>query len=105
MKIPMLLLLGIIFIGCQPEKKSSDTKVNDSTSVTLKYAEGFKVTEQHGCKLVEVAYPYQGAASGYKYLLVPSGQDVPTHDADVKVIHTPITSIVCTSTTHIPLLD
>jgi iron complex transport system substrate-binding protein len=105
MKIPALLLIGVIFIGCHSEKKSPDTRVNDSTRVTLKYAEGFNVTTHQGCKLVEVTYPYQGAASGYKYLLVPSGQDVPAHDADVKVIHTPIKSIVCTSTTHIPLLD
>ena len=28
-------------------------------------------------KLVEVIYPFQGATSGYKYLLVPKGQTVP----------------------------
>jgi iron complex transport system substrate-binding protein len=30
---------------------------------------------------------------------------VPAHDEGVRVIRTPVTSIVCTSTTHIPLLD
>jgi len=30
---------------------------------------------------------------------------VPTHAADVTVVHTPVRSIVCTSTTHIPHLD
>lgn len=56
-------------------------------------------------KLVEVTYPYQGATSGYKYLLVPRGETVPEHGSDTRVIFIPLRSIVCTSTTHIPLLD
>ena len=56
-------------------------------------------------KLVEVKYPFQGATSGFKYLLVPRGDAVPAHAPDVRVITIPLNSIVCTSTTHIPLLD
>src|SRR6202008_572779 len=33
------------------------------------------------------------------------GKEIPEHGKDVQVISTPIESIVCTSTTHIPLLD
>ncbi|HZI26205.1 MAG TPA: ABC transporter substrate-binding protein, partial [Chryseolinea sp.] len=70
------------------------------------YASGFTVSYQSdNTKLVEVVYPFQGATSGYKYLLVPKGQTIPDHASDVRVIRIPITSIVCTSTTHIPLLD
>jgi iron complex transport system substrate-binding protein len=36
---------------------------------------------------------------------VQKGNQVPDHEADVAVINIPIESIVCTSTTHIPLLD
>lgn len=60
---------------------------------------------QGNAKLVEVLYPFQGATSGFKYLLVPRDEEVPPHEADVKVIRTPLSSIVCTSTSHIPLLD
>lgn len=105
MKITALLLISIVFIGCQTEKKYSDPTSSDSTSVVLKYAQGFKVSDYHGCKLVDVIYPYQSAASGYQYLLVPRGREIPAHDAGVRVIRTPVESIVCTSTTHIPLLD
>jgi iron complex transport system substrate-binding protein len=74
--------------------------------VQLKYATGFSIQElEGGNKLVEVGYPYQGAKSGYKYLLVQKGNEIPKHDKDVEVIKIPIESIVCTSTTHIPLLD
>src|SRR5438552_5037960 len=54
---------------------------------------------------MEVGYPYQGAKSGYKYLLGQKGNEIPKHETDVAVITVPIESVVCTSTTHIPLLD
>lgn len=72
---------------------------------TIQYAKGFKVSKAGSAKLVEVTYPHKGATSGYKYLLVKKGTTPPKHDADVKVIYIPIERIVCTSTTHIPLLD
>lgn len=72
---------------------------------TVQYAKGFKVSQVGTSKLVEVTYPHKGATSGYKYLLVKKGTTIPKHDAGVKVIMIPIERIVCTSTTHIPLLD
>lgn len=72
---------------------------------TIRYATGFKVSKSGNSTLVEVTYPHKGATSGYKYLLVKKGTAVPKHGTDVKVIYTPIERIVCTSTTHIPLLD
>lgn len=71
----------------------------------IRYATGFKVSPVGTSRLVEVTYPYKGATSGYKYLLVKKGTSAPRHADDVKVIYTPIDRIVCTSTTHIPLLD
>lgn len=100
-----LRLLSILLLGalasCQPEKKQNQIAL----STSLKYAEGFKVTAIENAKLVEVVYPYQGASAGYKYLLVPNNEQVPAHDAETQVITVPIESIVCTSTTHIPLLE
>ena len=91
----------IFLFGCNPNKKESATTTLSSVS----YAKGFKISNLSNSKLVEVLYPYQGATSGYKYLLVPKDEDVPAHETDTKVIYVPIESIVCTSTTHIPLLD
>jgi iron complex transport system substrate-binding protein len=76
-----------------------------SASSGIRYATGFKVTNIGEAKLVEVTYPFQGASSGYLYLLVPRGGKPPEHSAEARVIYTPLESIVCTSTTHIPLLD
>ena len=88
-------------LGCNP----TDKKVITASTPSLRYAKGFTVSTVGSARLVEVLYPYQGAKEGFKYLLVERGQKVPAHDADTKVIQVPIASIVCTSTTHIPLLD
>ena len=101
MKYLSILIVIVFLSGCSPGTKESETSI--SSSVT--YAKGFKISSVGNSKLVEVTYPYQGATSGYTYLLVPKGEEVPAHEADTKVIEVPISSIVCTSTTHIPLLD
>lgn len=77
----------------------------NSQAQQIHYATGFKISSIGSCKLVEITYPYKGASSGYKYLLVKKGTAAPEHDDDIKVIYTPVQRIVCTSTTHIPLLD
>jgi iron complex transport system substrate-binding protein len=96
-----LLLVACSLLSCNSKKIVSDI----NTSSNTKYAQGFKVTSVGNSKLVEVNYPYQNATSGYKYLLVPKGEPSPAHDEQTQVISVPIENIVCTSTTHIPLLD
>jgi iron complex transport system substrate-binding protein len=103
MKHSLIITAALLsLIGCN-NKEKKNTAVAYLPSVS--YAKGFRVSNSGNAKLVEVLYPYQGATSGYKYLLVNKGDSVPAHDVDTKVIYTPINSIVCTSTTHIPLLD
>ncbi len=99
----LLLAAGCSMTSCNTKKTS---KGNFTDSLRIKYAKGFTIQQlANGNKLVEVGYPYQGAKSGYKYLLVQRGNEVPRHESDVAVITIPVESIVCTSTTHIPLLD
>lgn len=99
----LVVASGWVLVCCTSKKISSDGRVD---SLRIKYATGFSIrTLGNGDKLVEVGYPYQGAKSGYKYLLVQRGNEIPKHEPDVVVITIPIESIVCTSTTHIPLLD
>jgi len=89
-------------IGCSQRPGKADQKLWD---LHIKYAQGFKLEEHDGAKWVEVTQPYQGASRGYRYLLVRKGDPVPPHDDAVTVITVPLQSIVCTSTTHVPLLD
>ena len=101
------LLVGcILLLACDGRKSAREKEpLRPSTSTEIKYAEGFEVYAFGNAKLVEVTYPFQGATSGYSYLLVPRGETPPAHSPQTRVIYTPVRSIVCTSTTHIPLLD
>jgi iron complex transport system substrate-binding protein len=99
------LFFFILVLACAQcntiEKQASSSPENSK----LKYAKGFKVSSLGKATLVEVLYPYQGATTGYTYLLVERGQKVPPHDPNTAVIFTPIASIICTATSHLPLLD
>lgn len=101
------IVIAIVCLsGCGDRRNEESQKPEKASPLTdIRYASGFKVTPLEHAKLVEVTYPFQGAASGYRYLLVPRGENIPDHPNDARVIFTPVESIVCTSTTHIPLLD
>ena len=96
------LVTMLFFGGCN---QPADRHATGTPSTAIKYATGFKVSSIGNSKLVEVTYPFQGASSGYSYLLVPRGEEPPEHSGETRIIYTPLESIVCTSTTHIPLLD
>lgn len=99
----LLVVSSFLFVRCSERKTSVD---HSADRLTVKYAKGFAVRSlSDGNKFVEVGQPFQGATSGYRYLLVKKGNPVPPHDPNVEVITVPIESMVCTSTTHIPLLD
>lgn len=97
--IILFVFFAFIHFSCSKQNKE------ESTSVGVNYAKGFSIEKSGSSTLVTVNYPYQGATSGYRYLLIPRGSEPPQHSADVQVIEVPVQSIVCTSTTHIPHLD
>ncbi len=101
-----ILAFLMVVVSCE-QKRSNVTEISEGSQIsTLQYAKGFEVTYyDDGTKAVNVLYPFQGATSGYRYLLVPKDKPVPDNEEGVRVIRIPVTSIVCTSTTHIPLLD
>jgi iron complex transport system substrate-binding protein len=98
-------IILIALLGCKEKNTEQNHLQENKSETTIKYAEGFRAKYYDTFKEVEVTYPFQGATSGYKYLLVPRDQKIPKHDPSTRVIRIPVQSIVCTSTTHIPLLD
>ncbi|HCW08791.1 MAG TPA: vitamin B12-transporter protein BtuF [Cytophagales bacterium] len=94
------ILFLALTISCAPHREQKKREFTP-----LKYAQGFSIKDSLDCKWVEVNHPYQGAKSGYTYLLVPKGKNIPDHAKNIQGISVPINSVVCTSTTHIPLLD
>lgn len=100
-----VVLCCIALIGCVRKKVEQSAHEISPSKTVLRYADGFRVIYHDNVKEVEVKYPFQGATVGYKYLLVQRGQAIPEHNASTHVITIPLNTIVCTSTTHIPLLD
>lgn len=98
-------ILCFFLIACTSDRPGSDVMQVVPSPVALKYAEGFSITRMGSATKVTVNYPYQGAASGHTYWLVEEGGDLPEGLEEAGVITVPIKSIVCTSTTHIPMLD
>lgn len=96
-----VILFALLIISCGQQKESDKTNL----PTQLKYATGFSVRTEGNAKYVTINLPYPGAQEPYHYLLVPQGEKAPAHDNQTQVIYTPIKKIVCTSTTHIPLLD
>lgn len=102
----LLVAMTLAVVSCgKKEHIDQDYLSPTGDSAAIRYARGFRIHAEEGFKVVEVLYPFQGATSGYKYLLVPKDKEIPPHDSDTRVIRIPLESIVCTSTTHIPLLD
>ena len=103
------VLFATVITGCSQQEKTSKKEIVQPSvsdlSTKIEYAKGFNVRYENGYKWVEIPRPYQEATDGFKYLLVQKGQDVPEHDEDVQVITIPLETIICTSTSHIPLLD
>jgi iron complex transport system substrate-binding protein len=67
------------------------------------HAKGLLLERHQGLPLVTVKTPWPGGKP-VRYLLVPRGQPVP-EVADTTVVHTPVRSVVCMSTTFIAQLS
>ena len=102
-KTLVLAALVLIFHGCNNPVKKQAVEY-ESTSIPLKYATGFSIEKADDFYLVKVITPYKGANKPLNYILYDRNTDVPKVAADA-YIPVPVKSIVCTSTTHIPLLD
>ncbi len=98
------LILLILVAACN--QPADHPQHETEKPVELNYARGFRIFElpDHVYR-VFIDRPWQDADHSLEYLLVPSGQTIPSHGEDVTVIRTPVKRIICTSTTHIPLLD
>ena len=101
---PLIILLPFLVTSCITTNNQSDHEESIITEIELKYATGFSITQQDYYTILTVHRPYQKAQESLTYVLYPRGTKVPDIPGDVH-IQVPIQHIVCTSTTHVPLLD
>ena len=92
-----------LFVSCggSTQERNADY---DYEAIELKYATGFTINKTKDFYLVKVLTPYKGAAHPLTYVFYNRLLEKPNIEAD-GYIPIPVQTIVCTSTTHIPLLD
>lgn len=105
MRVILVFFLFVTFFGCKPHKKEVSQAISPISSMVIDYATGFKVDYYDGFKIVTVTKPFMGSTDGFEYILTEDISNVPQSIATKNIIQIPLNSIVCTSTTHIPLLD
>ncbi|MGY0426071.1 MAG: ABC transporter substrate-binding protein, partial [Polaribacter sp.] len=92
-----LLVIAIFFVSCK--EKSSTEKSKKRTNSAIKYATGFDIITEGGVKKLVIKKPYQNSKKSFTYIL---GDTTNFSKNKLKV---PVTNIVVTSTTHIPMLE
>ncbi len=98
--LSLALIILVVISGCTRTKET-----HTPTASVTEFAKGFSMKPIEGGIEVELHNPYPNASASIKYLLIPKGKEIPAHGSNVQVIRTPIEKIVCTSTSHVALLD
>jgi iron complex transport system substrate-binding protein len=109
-----LLALLVIVSGCDEKPKSSKKnqtplyEAENLVSTDIKYAKGFKLIRQNDFTIIKVSSPWPNSNKEFTYALINKNKmasitlDASAYDA---IIATPVSKIVVTSTTHIPVLE
>ncbi len=106
MRIPFFLIfLILVYASCKEPKRTSSSEEQVIRFEELKHAKGFSISHFEGYKTVTITNPWPGAEEEFTYLLSEKGTKAPTSREYDAIIELPITSIVVTSTTHIPSLE
>ncbi len=94
------LYLFIVLLLCVQCKKETikDNRQKQNTS-TIKYAKGFDIVEENGEKYLILKRVFQNYSTPFKYLLSDK------NDVKNNTIKTPVSQLVVTSTTHIPMIE
>lgn len=93
-------------ISCKNNSTPESQDKNSSEVITsIKYAKGFDLQYFNGYNKLIIKDPYPGATEEFIYYLVPKNTSVPAELSDKNIIFTPLTRLVATSTTHIPMIE
>lgn len=95
----ILLCIMVVLTSCQYNKKNSTgDNVQTGTTLSVKYARGFKVIDHGNYKLVDVSDPSGESSKLYKYAFLQRGTDQTGIPADYEIIEVPVRSVICMTT-------
>jgi iron complex transport system substrate-binding protein len=104
-----LAVYTLAVTSCSPPSKenlktdSASFQIEETVfPLEVEYAKGFEIEYYKGYKVVHITFPGQSKEK-ISYVLVPHGNTIP--DVPYTLVRTPIQTIICTATSHIPLLE
>jgi iron complex transport system substrate-binding protein len=105
-----LFLFFILFSGCyRSQDQNSRNSISPGTgkSENNSYAKGFHITNYNNFIVLEVEKPWQGSGNiRFTYILTGNSEIVPDSVLGIgDLIKLPVNRVICTSTTHIALLE
>lgn len=87
----------LLFTACNSNQKSqnSSDNQNNSSTIEVKYAKGFKVSDHGNYRLVDISDPSGESSTTYKYALLKRGESKDGIPADYNIIETPVRNVIC----------
>lgn len=100
------IVYGLLFVvaGCQSKTNTPQQQQPHcvkEASLPVKYARGFAVDYYNGFKVVSVKDVKDSSKTIVQYVLLPKGKAAPVDFATALLVDTPVTKVICVSTTHI----
>lgn len=100
-----IYFFSIFFFFVFACEKPSQTISQNGKTHSNQYAKGFLIEEFEGYKVLSILQPYTDRSDTLRYVLSQEKSQVAASLQSLPFIQIPISRIVCTSTTHIALLE
>jgi iron complex transport system substrate-binding protein len=97
-----IIIFSILLFSC---KKETSKPTTSQKSKIVQFAKGFSIERYKGYSILKVSNPWPKANKTYTYILKQKNGIVPDSLKNNTIINVPISTIVVTSTTHIPSLE
>jgi iron complex transport system substrate-binding protein len=105
-RLLIVILLAFIFISCFRKEKKHEKPDSVIPGRMIIKAERFRLEKTDSCTILTIKNPWQGARDiELIYYLVSSKSRPSRFDDSTKIILVPVKKIICTSTTHIAMID
>ncbi|MDX1905267.1 MAG: ABC transporter substrate-binding protein [Thermonemataceae bacterium] len=101
-----VLYFLIVFLGgaCKSKQNVQHTETILKV-IQPKYAKGFRIEVFKNYKILSVLQPYTDKRDTLRFVLAKNKKLIPSQLQKIPFIKTPIQKIICTSTTHLALLE
>jgi iron complex transport system substrate-binding protein len=103
----LYFLIGLLWVlaSCLENQSSPSQVLSPKQKIEVKYANGFIINDFENYKIITLKNPWPGTNRVFSYALVEKGTQIPSPESYDAVVEIPVSSVVVTSTTHIPSLE